>query len=257
MRFSYPEMPDASQRDLEPKLETQTAVSEQESEAVVDDELVSYEATDVPLQQPDTSFSKVAQVISWVFVPILMPVYAIVIIFTLSTLNSVAALNKWAVGGVVFGINVIFPMLMIYLMKYLGLVHDVGLNRRHERLYPYLITIMAMVGTAFYLHMRYAPAWVSMLYIGAGVTAMINLIVNRWWKISAHAAGAAGVVAIFVALQAGGHTVYDMTPWIVGSALIAGFMGSCRVYLYRHTPLQVIAGYTVGFLSVYLCTLFV
>jgi membrane-associated phospholipid phosphatase len=157
----------------------------------------------------------------------------------------------------VFGINVIFPMLMIYLMKYLGLVHDVGLNRRHERLYPYLITIMAMVGTAFYLHMRYAPAWVSMLYIGAGVTAMINLIVNRWWKISAHAAGAAGVVAIFVALQAGGHTVYDMMPWIVGSALIAGFMGSCRVYLYRHTPLQVIAGYTVGFLSVYLCTLFV
>jgi hypothetical protein len=192
MRFSYPEMPDASQRDLEPKLETQTAVSEQESEAVVDDELVSYEATDVPLQQPDTSFSKVAQVISWVFVPILMPVYAIVIIFTLSTLNSVAALNKWAVGGVVFGINVIFPMLMIYLMKYLGLVHDVGLNRRHERLYPYLITIMAMVGTAFYLHMRYAPAWVSMLYIGAGVTAMINLIdggrsvhmlreLREWW----------------------------------------------------------------------------
>ena len=43
--------------------------------------------------------------------------------------------------------------------------------------------------------------------------------------------------------------------WTVVWVLLAGILGSARVWLGRHTVGQVMAGYAVGFLSVYLLTM--
>lgn len=42
-----------------------------------------------------------------------------------------------------------------------------------------------------------------------------------------------------------------MTIWIAASIIMAGLLGSARVWLGRHTLLQVLAGTAVGFLSVW------
>jgi membrane-associated phospholipid phosphatase len=261
MRFSYPEIPEPEEKltknehksskvDPLDLMIDELAVTH-EKVAVEDDELICDETgSGKSYQQPDTIFTKIARLTSWIFVPLLMPVYAIIILFTLSTLNSVLPFNKWAVGGVVVGLNVLIPILSVGILRYFGVVSDIGLNRRHERLIPYIITILGIAATALYLAMRGAPHWAWMLYVAAAVTGAVNLVVNFWWKISAHAAGAAGALAIFVVLEKIGHATEPMVPWIIVGALITGFLGCCRVYLFRHTPLQVMAGYLVGFLSV-------
>lgn len=229
MKFSYPELPE-----------------------------IKIEVPELPIQQnqkereePHTLFAKVARFVSWIMVPLLMPVYGIILILTLSVLSAAPSSSRLMATIMVAVLNLAIPAVLIYILKFLGVVRDVALNQQKERPIPYIITILAYGGTALYLWHAGCPGWVSMFYVGGAVAAVINCVVNIWWKISAHAAAAAGLVAMLVILASKGMPVHPMLGWILGSILASGFLGSCRVYLYRHTPMQVMAGFTVGFCCVY------
>lgn len=193
----------------------------------------------------------IANVLSWVFVPLLMPVYGILLIFSLSIFSLAPMHTKVVYMLTVFAANFVVPMLLVLLLKKMGMVEDVGLNGRRERTVPYVITIFCLLGTAFFLHMKGAPMWVAMFYAGGALAALVNMIVNFRWKISAHAAGAAGIVAMLVQIMKEGVPSESMTWWIVGAILMAGALGSARIWLGKHTLLQVLAGTLVGFLSVW------
>ena len=199
--------------------------------------------------------TRCANVISWVFVPLLMPVYGIILIFSLSFLSFAPFHTKLVFTLIVFGANFIVPMLLVLLLKKMGIIEDIGLNGRKERLIPYVITIVCLLGTGIFLYAKMAPLWVAMFYAGGALAGLINLIVNFRWKISAHAAGIAGIVAMLIQITKEGPTIGSMTWWIVGSIIVAGLLGSARIWLGRHTLMQVLAGTAVGFLSVWTLSL--
>lgn len=241
MRFSYPEFSDETKQAAA----TETVTSSPQP------------ATPPPLptgkeEIPEGPLAKICTVAGWILVPLFMPVIGIALIFTLSAYSQIPLASKWIVALVVTGLNTALPMALIYALKALGVVHDVGLNDRKERLYPYIITIVGLCLTAVYLYAADAPRWIWAFYIGAAITAGISLIINSWWKISAHAGGIAGIVALLTVMARMGGTPVNMTWWIVGAIIVAGLLGSARVYMYRHTPLQVIAGYIVGFFPAFL-----
>lgn len=199
---------------------------------------------------------RAANIYSWVLCPLLMPTVGIILIFTLSALRLLPASTSVRFILVVFGLTAILPMLLIYILKLFGIVHDVALNDRKERSIPYLITSACFIGTAWFLSSKQCPGWVSAFYAGGGIAGIINLIVNRWWKISAHAAGIAGLVAMLFHLGDSAGVSTSLIWWIVGTLLAAGLLGTVRIYLGRHTFAQVMAGYAVGFLCVYFCPIF-
>ncbi len=201
-----------------------------------------------PLERIITLFSNL---ISWIFVPLLMPVYGIMLIFSLSFLAYAPFHTKLVFTLIVFAANFIIPMLLVLLLKKMRLIEDIGLNGRKERLIPYIITIVCLGCTGLFLYLKMAPLWVAMFYFGGALAALINLIVNLWWKISAHAAGIAGVVAMLIQVIKEGPSSEGMEWWIVGAIIMAGLLGSARIWLGRHTLLQVLAGSAVGFLSVW------
>lgn len=205
-----------------------------------------------PCRPRKDPLSAVCTIAGWVLVPLVMPSIGIALIFTLSAYSQIPLTSRWVVALVVTGLNTVLPMSLIYILKALGVVHDVGLNERRERLYPYIITIIGLSLTALYLHAVGAPRWIWAFYAGAAVTAGISLLVNSWWKISAHAGGIAGIVALLAVMARMGGTQVNLTWWIAGAFLIAGLLGSTRVYLDRHTPMQVLAGYVAGFFPTYL-----
>lgn len=250
---------------------TPPAVKPEEAVSAVD-EAVAHEAEtanaagesagvgDAPVQPEDNTplerfITRCANVISWAFVPLLMPVYGIMLIFSLSFLSYAPTHTKVLFTLIVFGANFLVPMILVMLLKKLGLIDDIGLNGRKERLIPYIITIVCLGGTALFLYMKMAPLWVAMFYAGGALAALINLLVNLRWKISAHAAGIAGLVAMLIQVIKAGPTSAGMTWWIVGAILTAGLLGSARIWLGRHTLMQVLAGSAVGFLSVWTLSL--
>lgn len=204
----------------------------------------------------EKTISKCAHIISWLFVPLLMPVYGTLLIFNLSILSLSPATTKLIFTLIVFGINFIFPLLMVLLLKKMKLIDDIGLNGRKERLIPYIISIVCLGGTAWLLWNKGVPMWVAMFYAGGALAALINMIVNFKWKISAHAAGIAGIVAMLIQITKDGFPMPGMTLWIAGAILSAGLLGSARVWLGRHSLMQVLAGSAVGFICVWGLSLF-
>lgn len=198
-----------------------------------------------------------ATAISWIMVPLLMPLYGIILIFGLSFL-SFAPIGSKVIFTLLIGIiTVILPALAVMLLKKLGVVQDVGLNGREERFIPYLITILCMCGAAWFVWSKSFPIWVVMFFAGGALAGIIELAVNFRWKISAHAAGVAGIVALMVWLMREGLPHPRLMVWLIVAIACAGMVGSARLSLRRHTLMQVVCGYIVGFCSVYFLMLWV
>ncbi len=208
-----------------------------------------------PAPEARSPLDMAASFISWVLVPLMMPVYASWMLISLSPLDALPTSAKAGFMAIIFGINVLVPMLLVYLLKLFGLVQDVGLNNRKERLLPYIITILAFSASAWFVAVKGAPLWIVMFFAGGAVAGLINFLINFRWKISAHAAAIAGVVAILIRLGVNWIPTVPLLTWIIIWILLAGLLGSARVWLGRHTVSQVLAGYAVGFLSVYLLTM--
>lgn len=197
----------------------------------------------------------VSNVLSWVLVPLLMPVYGLILAFGLSILDVAPMGMRVVFTLIVAGIDLAIPMLLIVLLKKLGMIDDLGLNGRKERLIPYIITTVCYFATAWFMAAKGAPLWLSMFFAGGGLASLINLIVNFWWKISAHAAGIAGVVALLIRIEKDGSPEPELFFWMMLSIVLAGLLGSARVWLGRHTVWQVLAGYVVGFCCVFFLTM--
>lgn len=189
--------------------------------------------------------------LSWALVPLLVPVYGILFIFRLSVLDVIPAGLQTAVTFVILGINFVAPMLLIFLLKIMGVVQDPGLNERKERPIPYLISAICFGCSAWFVASRGAPVWVAMFFCGGAAASLINLLINFKWKISAHAAAVAGLVALLIRLQRDVAVESHLFVWLLITVGCAGLLGSARVWLNRHTVWQVLAGYVVGFCSVF------
>lgn len=196
-----------------------------------------------------------AKILSWIMVPMFMPVISVILMLWLSAMRAMPEANKITVVMVIAGFNTILPMILIGVLRAIGLVRDVGLNSRRERFIPYVITIAGLVCSIFFLKMQGAPEWMWSTYVGAAAAICICCAVNFKWKISAHATGAGGVLATLLVINMYGSPVVNLTWWMFGAAILTGLLGSSRVFLRRHTDMQVLAGVVNGFLCVYLAAL--
>lgn len=201
--------------------------------------------------EPERGITLFANILSWALVPLLMPVYGTLLAFGLSLLAFTPAATRLAFIAIVVAFNVAAPGLVIALLKKLGFISDIGLNGREERLIPYIVCILALVGTALFMHHKGAPQWLVMFYYGGAAAGLVELVVNRWWKISVHAAGAAGIVALLTRMLSLDYVASGIFTWLVIAVALAGLLGSARIWLGRHTLAQVLAGYAVGFCGVY------
>ena len=210
---------------------------------------------DLPPTRPEQLADNFSTAVSWLMSPLLMPVYGIVLVFMLTVYSYVPMGIKLGFTLIVAGVTIILPMLTVLLLKHLGMVSEIGLNNQKERTIPYLITILCMGGTAVFLAMKGFPLWVVMFYAGGALAGLIEAIINNWWKISAHGAGVAGLVALLVRMSHTPMVNPDVLTWLIVAVACAGLTGSARLWLGRHTLGQVLAGYAVGFCSVYFLTM--
>ncbi len=217
--------------------------------------LASSVSPDLPPTRLEQLIDNFSTAVSWLMSPLLMPVYGIVLVFMLTVYSYVPMGVKLGFTLIVAGVTIILPMLAVLLLKRLGMVSDLGLNNQKERTIPYLITILCMGGTGVFLAMKGFPLWVVMFYAGGALAGLIEAIINNWWKISAHGAGVAGLVALLVRMSHTPMVNPDVLTWLIVAVACAGLTGSARLWLGRHTLGQVLAGYTVGFCSVYFLTM--
>lgn len=199
----------------------------------------------------------ISRILSTLLHPLLMPVYGIFIIFFHTYLLVLNLPFKLFILAGVFLFTCIIPALCIYILYKIKAISSVTLNDRKDRLYPYIICQLSYISCCRSSSATAAIMGNPGLFLGAAISVIISIIINRWWKISAHLAGIGGVVALIYFLT-GSQLMLPSFPLflIVLWTLLAGALGSARIYMGRHTLGQVLAGFANGFFWVYICTAF-
>ena len=105
----------------------------------------------------------------------------------------------------------------------------------------------------FFLYKMLMPFWLLAMLIGACVALVIALCVNFAWKISAHAIGIGGLLGAIMGV-ARIHMINPYWAFIV-VLIVAGLLGTSRIFLKRHTPMQVYAGFCLGFICTFVASL--
>lgn len=198
---------------------------------------------------------RISEILSALFTPLLVPTYGMIFASFLSVLAVLPLTVLLTTIGITFILTCILPLIGIMVLYRTGYVKSPTLRERTERFVPFGIAFMCYLGCAFFLYRASAPLWLTMFYIGGAAAIVISAVVCIWWKISAHAAAVGGLVAMTFRLAASHQAIYDMNVWISALVVIAGMVMTARVYLGRHTLMQVLAGCANGFLCVWLMTM--
>lgn len=187
------------------------------------------------------------------FHPLLMVTYGTTLALSFTYLAMFPMEMKlWLVCGV-FLMTACIPAAFIFLMLKTGGASDADLANRRERILPYLIFICALLSTAYFLYKMMMPHWLIAQLIGASIALFVALLINFVWKISAHAIGIGGLIGGIM-----GVAQMQMSNPYVGliiAFLIAGCVGTSRLILKRHTPMQVYTGFGLGFICIFVSSL--
>ncbi|MCD7938246.1 MAG: phosphatase PAP2 family protein [Tannerellaceae bacterium] len=191
-----------------------------------------------------------ANIISIIFHPLLMVTYGVILALSYTYLSIYPANIKQFLLMGVFLTTAVIPGAFIFLLVRTGGASDLELTNRKERLIPYLIIILSNITCLFLMFRMKVPDWLIDLIMGVCVALIISFCINFFWKISAHALGIGGLLGAVMGMS----EMYRLNPYPLFIALIiaAGLVGTSRIILKKHTPLQVYAGFTLGLVTTYL-----
>ena len=198
---------------------------------------------------------RISEILSVLFSPLLVPTYGMILAAYLTKLRYLPVNLLCTAVGITFVITCLIPVSIIMALFRSGMVSDPGLNERKERYLPYGAVVLCYLGCGFFFFKASAPLWLPMFFAGAALATVINVAVNYWWKISAHAAAMGGLVALLFRIVASHYALYNMNLWLSAVIILAGAVMTARVYLGRHTLWQVLAGCANGFICVYLMSM--
>ena len=199
---------------------------------------------------------RLAKVISVIFHPLLIPTYLIAVLINLNVFFALMIPDeaKWKIIILVLITSAIFPLIILYGMYRLKLVKSLLIDSREERLYPYIATsIFFFVSCYMIWQINISPVYYYCL-LGASILAVLTLLINIFWKISAHTVSMGGVLGIMIGLQT--VLLIDIMLLIVITILISGIVGFARLRAGTHTQAQIYTGYILGFFGTFLLILY-
>ena len=190
--------------------------------------------------------TKLARMISYVFHPLLIPTYVLLMLLNLDIFLSFALpwSYKVALTGVVVLTTVLFPLFLTWMLVRLGTISTIFMTTKEERTYPALAISVFYYLTYFLLRGIHISSIFSYYMLGATLLAIISLMVNFYTKISLHMVAAGSFTGLFLglALKFG----LNLNTEIIAGILLAGIIGFARLKSDSHQPAEIYSGFGVG-----------
>jgi membrane-associated phospholipid phosphatase len=210
----------------------------------------------------------ISQIISWIFMPLFMPIYALLLVMFIPSnidfmqndqcMYAMDLQFKKAFLYMFLIFAVLAPGISFILLKRSGLISSLEMDERRERFIP--ILVMAIYCLVLFFYILYliqsnrltVPTFIVALPLSGAAVTTVFLIVNRWKKISIHAASA-GILTGFVLAYILRQVDYQLWVFIL-SIVISGLVMSARLYLQKHTFSEVLIGWCIGgFITFVIC----
>lgn len=198
-----------------------------------------------------------AKIFSWLLLPLFTPMYALIAILFVPSENPycfyydcmfmLTEPAKWALIYMFSIFLIVAPGLSFVIMYRWKMISTIEMDDKNERTLP--IMIMLLYSTVLYLAMLYvSPPQISRFILSFPLSGMLVVIafyfLNKWKKISIHAAGA-GIATGFILAYTLLHPYYSISL-LAASVVLSGIVMSARVYLEKHTLFEVAVGWFTG-----------
>lgn len=188
---------------------------------------------------------QLAQGISYILHPLLWPLYGVFFIFNTDSVFSLIPfrVKAWCYG-ITFLCLCVLPLITLPLFKKFRLIRSYALESRQDRIYPVFASVVYTF-LGFYV-LRRIPFTniVQQLYLVVIIVLAGFAIVNFRWKMSMHMTVIGAVCGFLLIL--GFRYFGNIYQLFILMLLLSGMLGSCRLYLKRHTPAQVYTGFLFG-----------
>ena len=207
----------------------------------------------------------VANTFSYVFHPLLILTYMVLVLLWTNPFSfgfrHVAEADTLLL--IVIMTTITLPAIAVIMMKMLGWIQTFRMETRHERIGPYIVS--GILYLTLYLHVSKAefPVSIRVATLGVLIALWICFFLNNFFKVSAHAAGMGGLVAIVtltklkfgydeaqIGIPGGVNLVIPIDYLLYGAIILAGIVCTSRLFLKEHDSREVYTGFIIGLLGI-------
>lgn len=152
--------------------------------------------------------------------------------------------GRWVMLGMLAVMTIAFPITSALMLKRAQLISSLQMPDHRERTAPFTITLV-YYGMAYYLLTK-TPLHplVNAMFFGVLLALFLTIVINLFWKISAHMVGIGGLAGALVGIAAV-HAL-PLLPIVAFVVLVGGVLGAARLYITDHTQGQILLGAVLG-----------
>ena len=188
---------------------------------------------------------RVAQVISNLFSPLMIPVIAFILLFSFTFLRIMPVAYQLSIISIVTCLTFLLPWLGIVVYKKLQNRGPHILNERKKRFIPYLMTIISYAVCLVTMYRIHLPNYMSSIIIVVLLCFTLCALINLKWKISIHTAGSGVLIGGILAYS--WVFIINPLPWLSILILLSGIIASARIVIRQHSLSEIGFGFMVGF----------
>lgn len=188
----------------------------------------------------------IARLFSAIFQPLLIPFYSLALLAVYTSLYQMYAgqILRFLVPTLLFTFFV--PSLFIFVLKKMRYIRDYNLEYKPDRTLPYMIFIISNISLTLFFYNSHVPFWTLGLIAAPVFIAFTGMVINFFWKISAHMLGVGGLIGGVIAVCFN-NKGYTPMVFLAIMFILAGLLAVCRLYLRANSAAQVYVGFIIGF----------
>ena len=192
---------------------------------------------------------KISKIISYIFHPVLIPTLGFLLLFNSGFYFSLLTWDaKRFVLLVVLLTTALLPIISVGILS-LNPKFNIAMEQSKDRILPLLSSsVFYYLGSVLLGRMRAFPIF-KLFLMASVLVIIIVLLVSFKWKISNHMAAVGGMTGTLFALsfRTGVNPVWSLLFVVI----VSGVVGTARLVLKKHNLKQIVAGYAVGFATLY------
>ncbi len=194
----------------------------------------------------------ISRILSILLHPLIIPTLGLFVIVNLDPFMALMPMIQLQIIFLIVALcTFIIPLTLIPLFLKLGTISSVYMNDRRERILPVFFTGVFYFLAYFTLkRLPFTPRVIEAFMLSSLITVYIAMGITFFWKISMHMIGFGGFAGALLGVSYL-HALNLFWPFVV-VLVIAGLLGTSRLYLNAHKPAQVYAGFMMSFVFVFI-----
>ncbi len=188
-----------------------------------------------------------ARLLTYLLHPVFMPLFGLYLIFhTGIFINRIPwNLEKFSYLIIlVFGI--LLPLAMLPVLKFWRMIGNYQIRERQERMLPISLTAICLIAMHIFMSRVMPVRIVNAFTLATASSTILLLLVNIFHKTSMHMVGVGGITGLVISIS----ILFPVQPffWLIAVIIGSGLLASARLTLRAHTLVELLSGYSTGFI---------